>query len=76
MPAPKASREDDARDLKILRLYAVDGLTAKQIAQRFRCSRGAICGIIHRIKTHDMNLSGEAAGHVAPFYERGESVPT
>lgn len=70
MSAPRSMDARDARDLRILEMYAVTGLTAREIAPRVGMTRNAVQGLLHRIQTYD------AAANQAPVktaYVRGAS---
>ena len=64
------TRRDDERVLEMLRLNAVDGLTAAEIATRLGVSKGMVCGARHRVMCDDMLASGLS---VRWAYDRGRA---
>ena len=60
------TREDDERDLEILRLRK--SYDALALAHRFGFSRNHIYKITNTIAQHDVNLSGEPRARVAAAY--------
>lgn len=69
------SRADDERLLKFLRTYAVGGLTADAVGQRFGVTKSAVVAQINRVKKADLAESGEPEVAVSSLYVRGGGIP-
>lgn len=66
------TRRDDEWLLRMLKLYVVDGMTAREIAPAVGSTRSAVQAAMGRIKQEDCDHSGAS---VAGFYRRGACVP-
>lgn len=71
MSATRSMDARDARDLRILEMYAVHGLSAREIAPRVGMTRNALQGLLHRIQTDDAAASRTS---IKPAYLRGAST--
>lgn len=57
----------DMQLLKVVHLHEVEGLSAQRIAERFGKTKGAICGIIFRVRTEtDATDNGHGNGTMPP----------
>ena len=57
----------DEQILEILHLHEVEGLTASEIAPRFRKTKNAIVGLIYRTRTEtDLTDNGHGNGTMPP----------